>query len=94
MSYQELPDPRPASVKYALGRMPRGMAMAMMFGLVIVALVGVIGLVAQFNVPLAWGGLAIVAGLLAMQYFVAIRWVDFHKTWPRRRSYRKHRMTR
>jgi hypothetical protein len=97
MSYHDLPDPRPLGVKFALGRMPRGIAMTLMAGLIGLASVGLIGLcvnVGQPSVSGAFGLLAIVAGLLAAQYFIAIRWVDFHKAWPRRRSYRKHRATR
>jgi hypothetical protein len=94
MSYQNLPDPRPLGVKFAIGRMPRGIAMALMYGLFGLSLVGLIGLCVDSEHPIAWGATSIVAALLAAQYFVAIRWLDFHKTWPRRRAYRRHRVTR
>jgi hypothetical protein len=94
MSYQNLPDPRPLGVKFAIGRMPRGIAMALMYALFGASLVGLIGLCVDSEHPIAWGATSIVAVLLAVQYFVAIRWLDFHKSWPRRRSYRRHRVTR
>jgi hypothetical protein len=79
MSYENLPDPRPLGVKFAL---------------IVMTLVGAIGLSINFDHPISWGGGTILAGLLAVQYFIAIRWADFYKSWPRRRTYRKHRLTR
>ncbi len=93
MSYQEMPDPRPLGVKYALGRMPRAIAMTLMFSLAALCMVAVIGLCLNHDQPIPWGAAAIAAGLLTVQYFIAIRWADFHKAWPRRRTYRKHRTT-
>jgi hypothetical protein len=100
MSYHDLPDPRPLSVKFALGRMPRAMAMTLMVGLIGLTIVCLIGLCIDHDrtnasaASVVWTLVGLMAGLLSAQYFMAIRWADFHKAWPRRRSYRKHRATR
>ena len=95
MSYENLPDPRPLGVRLALGPMPKVGAVIVMAGLAGLCLVGIIGFcVDLMDNPFGWGVMAVVTGVLAIQYAIAIRWNDFHQTWPRRRSHRRHRVMR
>ncbi len=99
MSYQDLPDPRPLGVRLALGRMPRWAAIGITGALFVVAVGGavgiVIGLMAYAPVASVLSGVVAGAALLAGWHYIwAIRWTDFEKGWPRRRSPRRHRVAR
>ena len=76
----------------ALGRMQRGPAVALTVTFGCIALGGVVGLVAELlgrqEYLVVWGVVALAFLLAAGHYVSAIRWSDFHKAWPRRRSSR------
>ena len=94
MSYQNLPDPRPPSVRLVLWGMPRYIAVSLVVSLVILALAGLAAILVDSEHYPLWIGLALLFGLLAAQYVAAIRWVDLNKTWPRRRTHRRRNETR
>jgi hypothetical protein len=92
MSYEPLPDPRPFGVRVTIGPMSRLAAQTLWGGLLVICAAGLFGLV--FNLDDATGAtsciaISLIAGLLAFQYTAAIRWMDFHMAWRRRRSHRR-----
>jgi hypothetical protein len=91
MSYQDLPDPRPAGVRLALRRMPRlgAVSVAVVLGLAVLAALA--GLLMDPDHPVIWGVTALAALFAAIHYISAIRWSDRHQAWPHRRSRHRHR---
>jgi hypothetical protein len=94
MSYQDLPDPRPLGVRLALGPLPRWAAVGVSTVLIALALAGLAGMLLDPQRPIAWGILTIAGLVFGGQYIAAIRWSDFHKMWPVRRSRRRSRSVR
>lgn len=95
MSYENLPDARPMSVRLVLGPMPKAMAVAITTGLVGLCAAALAGLsVYRKENAVAWGTAALLTGVLAVQYVIAISWSDYHKAWPRRRSRHRRRAMR
>lgn len=91
MSYQDLPDPRPLGVRLALGSMPRRVAIAVSSAPIGLALAGLAAMRLEPGHPIAWGLLTILGLVFGWHYMAAIRWSDFHKMWPARRSRRRTR---
>ncbi|HEY1379459.1 MAG TPA: hypothetical protein VGF55_21835 [Gemmataceae bacterium] len=100
MSYQNLPDPRPIGVRLALGPLPRWAALSVTTVLYGLALAGAAAAVVRLmkggpdSVTAACGVVAVLGLLAAVHYTLAIRWADLQKMWPRRRSHRRHRVSR
>jgi hypothetical protein len=52
---------------------------------------GLVGAILDRNNVIFWGGLSLVAGLVAAHYVMSIRWADFNQAWPRHRTGRRRR---
>jgi hypothetical protein len=94
MSYQDLPDPRPLGARLALGSMPRRVAIAVSSAPIGLGLAGLAAMWLDPGHPIAWGLLTILGLVFGWHYISAIRWSDFHKMWPARRSRRRTRPIR
>lgn len=86
MPYEDLPDPRPLGVRFALGPLPRWAALAVCAILTALAIAGFVAAWADPDRRIPWLGGGLAAALAAVHSAVAIRWSDRHRTWPRRRS--------
>jgi hypothetical protein len=90
MSYEPLPDPRPLGVRFTIGPMSRLAANCVRAAGILVAAAGLLGLALDYEqIEKHWSwwiGLSLIAGLVAAQYTVAIRWMDFQQAWRRRRT--------
>ena len=93
MAYQDLPDPRPFGARVALGRMPRWAALAVTGALACLGLATAVACFADEQHVAVWGVVSVAAFLAAGNYVAAIRWVDFHKMWPRRGSHHRRNRT-
>jgi hypothetical protein len=89
MTYEDLPDPRPLGVRFALGPLPRWAALGVAALLAALALAGAVAAWVDSPRVVVWGTCALVAALAVGYYWSAIRWSDTHRSWPRRRR-RRH----